>query len=263
MDTASLDLSRELAVAQAAARTAGAYLLERRGAAQPGKVKAARDIQLDVDLGAERIVLDAIQADFPDDQILSEEAGGASHAHGRMWIVDPLDGSFNFQHGYPLFGTIIALQVDQVTAMGAIYLPTTDEMYTAIRGQGAFRNGSALRASATATLDEAIVHVSDFSVGGDPAENHQRLRIMSTLADAVGRVRLNGTAAGDFAWVAGGWSDGLVMYSTHPWDVAAGALLVEEAGGIVTRVRMPDGHDAYVGGNHQLHGDLARLVGGL
>jgi myo-inositol-1(or 4)-monophosphatase len=260
MDTASLDLSRELAVAQQAARTAGAYLLERRGAAQPGKAKAARDIQLDVDLGAERIVLGAIEAEFPDDQILSEEAGGASQAHGRLWIVDPLDGSFNFQHGYPLFGTIIALQVDQATTLGVIYLPTTDEMYTAVRGQGAFRNGSLLRASTTATLSEAIVHVSDFSVTGDPADNHQRLQIMSTLASAVGRVRMGGTAAGDFAWLAGGWTDGLVMYSTHPWDVEAGALLVEEAGGIVTRVRMSDGKDAYVGGNHRMYKDLACLV---
>lgn len=260
MDTTPPDMSRELAVAQQAARTAGAYLLQRLGAAQPGKSKAARDIQLDVDLGAERIVLGAIREAFPDDAILSEEAGGAPEAGGRLWIVDPLDGSFNFQHGYPLFGTIIALQVDQATTVGVIYLPTTDDLYTTVRGQGAFRNGSALRVSATATLSEAIVHASDFSVTGDPADNHQRLQIMSTLASAVGRVRMGGTAAGDFAWLAGGWSDGLVMYSTHPWDVEAGALLVEEAGGIVTRVRMPDGHDAYVGGNHLLHEDLAGLV---
>lgn len=260
MDIASHDMSRELAVAQAAARAAGAYLLQRRGAAQPGKSKAARDIQLDVDLGAEQIVLGAIREAFPNDAILSEEAGGATETGERLWIVDPLDGSFNFQHGYPLFGTIIAMQVDQATTLGVIYLPTTDELYTTVRGQGAFRNGAALRASATPTLSEAIVHISDFSVTGDPADNHQRLQIMSTLASAVGRVRMGGTAAGDFAWLAGGWSDGVVMYSTHPWDVAAGALLVEEAGGIVTRVRLPDGNDAYVGGNRRLHGDLARLV---
>ncbi|HET9110331.1 MAG TPA: inositol monophosphatase family protein [Ktedonobacterales bacterium] len=261
MDIPFLDLTRELAIAQQAVRVAGAYLLQRLGAAQPGKVKAARDIQLDVDLGAERILLEAIQAAFPGDQILSEEAeGSSSHTHGRQWIVDPLDGSFNFQHGYPLFGSIIALQLDQVTAMGVIYLPTSDEMYTAVRGQGAFRNGSPLRISTTSSLSEAIVHVSDFSVSGDPIENQQRVQIMTTLASAVGRVRMGGTAAGDFAWLAAGWADGLVMYSTHPWDVEAGALLVEEAGGIVTRVSMPDGKNAYVGGNRNLHEHFANLV---
>ncbi len=250
----------ELEVAQQAARAAGAYLLQRLGAAQPGKVKAARDIQLDVDLGAERILLEAIQTAFPGDQILSEEAEGSSHTHGRQWIVDPLDGSFNFQHGYPLFGSIIALQLDQVTRMGVIYLPTSDEMYTTVRGQGAFRNGSPLRMSTTSTLSEAIVHVSDFSVSGDPIENQQRVQIMMALAGAVGRVRMGGTAAGDFAWLAVGRADGLIMYSTLPWDVEAGALLVEEAGGIVSRVTMPDGRDAYVGGNRLLHEHVASLV---
>lgn len=250
----------ELEVAQQAARAAGAYLLQRLGVAQPGKVKAARDIQLDVDLGAERILLEAITTEFPDDHILSEEAGGSEYTHGRRWIVDPLDGSFNFQHGYPLFGSIIALQIDQSTTLGVIYLPTSDEMYTAIRGQGAFRNEAPLRASTTSTLSDAIVHVSDFSVTGDPADNQQRLHVMATLANAVGRVRMGGTAAGDFAWLAAGWTDGLVMYSTHPWDVEAGALLVEEAGGIVTRVSMPDGKDAYVGGNPILHEHIARVV---
>ena len=178
----------------------------------------------------------------------------------RLWIVDPLDGSFNFQHGYPLFGTIIALQVDQATTLGVIYLPTTDEMYTTIRGQGAFRNGAALRASATPTLSEAIVHVSDFAVTGDPADNHQRTPD-HVHARQRGGPRAHGRHGGGRLRVArGGWSDGVVMYSTHPWDVAAGALLVEEAGGIVTRVRLPDGNDAYVGGNRRLHGELARLV---
>lgn len=163
MGDTSLDLTMELEVAQQAARAAGAYLLQRLGVAQPGKVKAARDIQLDVDLGAERILLEAITTEFPDDHILSEEAGGSEYTHGRRWIVDPLDGSFNFQHGYPLFGSIIALQIDQSTTLGVIYLPTSDEMYTAIRGQGAFRNEAPLRASTTSTLSDAIVHVSDFA----------------------------------------------------------------------------------------------------
>jgi myo-inositol-1(or 4)-monophosphatase len=260
MDDTPLDLSHELTIAQAAARTAGDYLRQRLGSAQPGKTKAARDIQLDVDLGAERLLLTAIHAAFPDDAILSEEAESAPPAEQRLWIVDPLDGSFNFQHGCPQFGVAIALQVGGATQLGVLYLPIADELYTAVRGQGAFCNGAALHASQTTTLGEALVHVSDFAFSGNPDDNRQRLQVMAALASAVGRVRMIGTAVGDWAWLASGKADDVVMYSTHPWDVEAGALLVEEAGGAVTRVVLPDGHAAYVGGNRLLHGELVRLV---
>jgi len=262
MDNTPLDLSRELTIAQAAARTAGDYLRQRLGSAQPGKTKAARDIQLDVDLGAERLLLTAIREAFPGDAILSEEADSAAPAAQRLWIVDPLDGSFNFQHGSPQFGVAIALQVGGVTQLGVLYLPIADEMYTAVRGQGALCNGARLSVSQTATLGEALVHVSDFAFSGNPDDNRQRVQVMTALASAVGRVRMIGTAVGDWAWLASGKTDGVIMYSLHPWDVAAGALLVEEAGGIVTRVAMPDGHAAYVGENHLLHPRLVALVAG-
>lgn len=260
MENSSLDLSRELAVAQQAARAAGAYLVHHLGAAQAQKAKAARDIQLDVDLGAEAMLLEAIHAAFPDDEILSEEAEQTVQSAQRLWIIDPLDGSFNFQHGYPHFGVAIALQVGGVTSLGVLYMPTTDEMYSSVRGQGALCNGAPLRASQTATLDEALVHVSDFAFSGNPDDNRQRVQVMTALTSAVGRVRMIGTAVDDWAWLASGKSDGVIMYSTHSWDVEAGALLVEEAGGTVTRVTMPDDRAAYVGGNRLLHGALARLV---
>lgn len=261
MDNPALDLSRELEVAQAAARAAGGYLLQRLGSARPGKAKAARDIQLDVDLGAERIVLDALRTAFPGDAILSEEAGASSPA-SRQWIVDPLDGSYNFQHGYPQFGVAIGLQVEGVTSLGVLYLPHGDELYSAIRGQGALRNGAPIHTSSIETLGEALIHVSDFAFTGKPADNAQRVRVMTALASQAGRVRMAGTAVADWAWIADGRADGVIMYSLHPWDVEAGALLVAEAGGVVTRVTMPDGVDAYVGGNAQVQPALARLVAG-
>jgi myo-inositol-1(or 4)-monophosphatase len=260
MESASLDLSRELAVAEAAARVAGDYLLPRLGAAQAGKSKSARDTQLDVDLGAEKLLISAIRAAFSDDAILSEEDESAPPAASRRWIVDPLDGSFNFQHGYPLFGVAIGLQIEGVTSLGVLYIPHGDELYTAIRGQGASRNGQPIHASQTATLDEALVHVSDFTFSGKPEDNAQRVRVMTALASQVGRVRMTGTAVADFAWVASGQADGVVMYSLHPWDVEAGALLVAEAGGAVSRVTMPDGVAAYVGGTARIQPALVRIV---
>ncbi len=260
MESASRDYSRELAVAVEAARAAGAYLRPRCGAAVEQVVKAERDVQLDVDLGAERIVLDAIRTAFPTDAILSEEAGASESAAGRLWIVDPLDGSFNFQHGFPLYGTAIALQVDGETIVGVIYLPDRDELYSAVRGQGACCNGAPMRVSEAATLSEAIIHVADFAKTGNPDDNVQPLREMAALASAAGRVRMVGTAAADWAWPAAGRADGVVMYSLHPWDVDAGALLLTEAGGAVTRVIMRNGVPVFVGSNAHIHDSLVKLV---
>ena len=216
MTTPSHDLSRELAVASQAARAAGAYLAQRLGTAQVQTYKAERDAQLDVDLGAEAILLEMIQRAFPDDAILSEEAGSQRESARRQWIIDPLDGSFNFQHGSPLFGVAIALRLDGVTRLGVLYLPTTDELYTSVQGQGAFRNDAPMHVSDTALLSQAVIHVSDFDWNGNGDGNHQRLQIMSSLASEIGRVRMIGTAAGDFAWLAAGRSDGLIMYSLWP-----------------------------------------------
>ncbi|HEU0026350.1 MAG TPA: inositol monophosphatase family protein [Ktedonobacterales bacterium] len=260
MATTPHDLARELAVAQSAARAAGAYLAQRLGSARVQVYKAARDAQLDVDLGAEALLLDAIRSAFPDDAILSEEADPPGETAQRQWIIDPLDGSFNFQDGSSLFGVAIALRLDGATKLGVIYLPMTDEMYTAIQGQGAFCNGEPLRVSETPQISQALVHVSDFAVTGKPQDNTQRLQVMTSLANEVGRVRMVGTAAGDFGWLASGRADGLIMYSLRSWDIEAGALLVAEAGGTVTRETMPNGKDVYVGGNRHLHRDLVALL---
>lgn len=253
-------LSREATVAQDAARAAGAYLIQRLGVAHGQKSKAAHDTQLDVDLGAEQLVLKALREAFPDDAILSEEADLPPATASRSWIIDPLDGSFNFQHAYPMFGIAIALQLDGSTALGVLYLPIGDEMYVAVKGHGAYCNGAPIHTSATARLGDAIIHVSDFAFTGRPSDNLQRLQVMSAIASTVGRVRMVGTAVADFAWLARGCVDGVIMYSTHPWDVEGGGLLVAEAGGIVTRVRMSNGESAYVGGNASLHQRLAELV---
>lgn len=254
------DLRQELATAQQAARAAGEYLVQKLGDAQVRTYKAARDAQLDVDLGAEAILINAIHAAFPDDAILSEEADVAAQAASRRWIIDPLDGSFNFQHGQSHFGIAIAFQLDGATKVGALYLPRADELYTTIQGQGTFCNDAAIHASQTASLHEAIIYASDFASTGNPDDNRQQLRIMTALAQHAGRIRMIGTAVDDFASLARGRSDGLVMYSLWPWDIEAGKLLVEEAGGIVTRESLPDGKAVYVGGNQHLHQTLVAIV---
>jgi myo-inositol-1(or 4)-monophosphatase len=230
----SLDLA--LATAEAAARETGAFLLSRRGQARVEHPKAARDDLLDVDLEAEAIILRRLRIAFPTYGIDSEEAGSDAEPRGRTWIIDPLDGSANFQHNNPTFGVAIGLVEGAITVLAAIYLPAFDEMYTAIRGRGARRNFQPIYVSATGTLAEAIIHVGDFATSGNDADNQPRVNAVARLANAAYRVRMVGTAATDFAYVASGRADGLVMYRSHPWDINAGRLLVEEAGGRVSAV---------------------------
>jgi myo-inositol-1(or 4)-monophosphatase len=254
----SLDLA--LAAAEAAAREAGAFLLSRRGQARVEHPKAARDDLLDVDLEAEAIILRRLRTAFPTYGIHSEEAGSDAEPRGRTWIIDPLDGSANFQHNNPTFGVAIGLVEGVTTMLAAIYLPAFDEMYTAIHGRGARRNFQPIHVSATGMLAEAIIHVGDFATSGNDAENRPRVSAVARLANAAYRVRMVGTAATDFAYVASGRADGLVMYRSHPWDINAGRLLVEEAGGR-TSTATDEGEVIFnVYTNGHIHAELCNLL---
>ncbi len=246
--TVERDLSRIIQIAEAAARQAGAYLLEKLGSAKVEYQKSLRDDLLDADLEAERLILTKLREESPDMGILSEEAGHEGN-HDHYWIVDPLDGSANFQHGSPLFAVAIALVINRTTRGGIIYLPTRDEMFMAIQGQGAYVNGIRISVSEIATLGEAIVHVGDFAKEGHPKIIQKRLKDVSRLT----RIRMIGTAATDLAYVACGRADLLVNHAKHAWDIEAGKLLVLEAGGKVTTKKYTDGHTLSIYSNRAIH----------
>jgi myo-inositol-1(or 4)-monophosphatase len=196
--------------------------------------KGAIDLVTEVDLACERMCRQVLTDRFPDHDILAEELGadegraGATH----RWVFDPLDGTTNYAHGLPIFCASLALTIDGVAVVAAIYDPTREELFTAERGGGAFLNGVILAPSATRDLVDALL------VTGFPYDVHRRtdemLRLFGAFLGTARAVRRLGSAALDLCYVACGRFDGFWEQYLKPWDVAAGTLIVEEAGGRVT-----------------------------
>lgn len=255
------DVSRILEIAQIAARLAGDYLLQKHGSARVLGQKSARDDLLDADIEAERLILATLQAETPDFGFLSEEAGrrGATGETDSYWIIDPLDGSANFQHGSPLFAVSIAFVAHQTTRAGVIYLPTSHEMFVAAEQQGAYLNDRPIHVSTIKTLAEAIVHVGDFMKADQVEVIPERLHELSMLAMQVRRVRMMGTAATDLAYVACGRADLLINHAHHPWDIEAGKLLLQEAGGKVTVQQCIHDRPLAIYSNSMIHSEVEQL----
>ena len=189
----------------------------------------------EVDLASEVAVLSVLSRRSPQVPVLTEEGGGAAGGHTR-WLVDPLDGTTNFAHGFTAFAVSIALERDGELVAGCIYDPTFDVCYTAARGQGAFRDGEPIRVSRIPELDRAIV------LTGFPYDRRERVDtylapFRAFLLRCQG-IRRCGAAALDFARIATGQADGFWEFGLSPWDMGAGALLVEEAGGSVSDMRL-------------------------
>jgi myo-inositol-1(or 4)-monophosphatase len=197
--------------------------------------KGAIDLVTEVDVEVERMFRDLIAERFPDHQILAEEFGGAKTVpEGPCWVFDPIDGTSNYAHGLPIFCSSLALEIDGVPELAAVYDPNREELFTAERGGGAFLNGRPLRVSRAARMVEAML------VTGFPYDVHARVdEIVGLFAAFVGQaraVRRLGSAAIDLCWVAAGRMDGFWESDLKAWDIAGGALIVEEAGGWVTRM---------------------------
>src|SRR5579885_1420429 len=158
----TVDIPAIVKIAEGAAREAGAYLLQKLGAAKVEHRKSLRDDVLDADLQAEQLIVTRLRKELPHIGMLSEESGQEGE-YDHYWIVDPLDGSANFQHGSPLFAIAIALVLNRVPQASIVYLPAQNEMFTAIQHQGAFLNGKRVHVSSTSTIEQAIIHVGDFS----------------------------------------------------------------------------------------------------
>ncbi len=222
----------ETRAAVQAARAAGRLLLQRFGRVQHVRRKGPKDLVTAADVVAERCIQRMLHRRFPDIGFLGEEGKGAEGPGGR-WIVDPLDGTIGFIAGLPFFGVSIALERHGRIEAGVIFLPRLGELFVAERGRGARLNGRPIRVSRTTSLDDAVVALwHDDTVWRD-----RRLRErIARLALRVRSLRIFG-AAFSLAYVAAGRLDGYWEQSAGPWDVAAGILLVGEAGGRVTNGR--------------------------
>lgn len=252
------DLPSILKAGEAAARAAGVYLCQNLGKAQIKHQKAINDDLLDVDIEAERIILTQLHQETPELDVLSEE-NSTEADYNNYWIVDPLDGSANFQHGSPLFAVAIALVLNHTTTAGIIYLPMQDEMFTAIRGQGAFLNNQVIHASSTDTIEKAIAHLGDLAKGNDEATTRKYTSDILKLATKTYRIRMIGTAATDLAYIACGRADLLVDHAITAWDIEAGKLILTEAGGKAT-TRTLENRTINIYSNGKLHEIAEQLI---
>ncbi len=194
--------------------------------------KGRFDLVTDADENIEAFLIRRIRQEFPEDRILSEETGSHTKIEGRTWTVDPIDGTVNMAKGLPLFGIQCALFDESECVMSAIWLPVFDECYTAVKGEGAYCNGQPLEVRSS-EAERTVVSFGDFSHQrpDDFADEHRMLR---SLSPHVAKIRMFGSAAVDFAAVAGGAVNATVLFTRNQWDLAPGILLAREAGAVIT-----------------------------
>lgn len=215
-----------------AARRAGALQRERLWREHDIAFKGEINLVTEVDRECEELIVGAIRARFPDHDILAEENDYESLRSSHKWIIDPLDGTTNYAHGFPWFGVSIAMEIAGAIQAGVVYHPMMDELFSVVRGEGAFLNGERLQVSRRAPLKNCLLATGfPYDRRWDNENNFANFEKFQMSARAVRRA---GAAALDLAYVAAGRLDGYWECKLKPWDVAAGMLLVTEAGGRVT-----------------------------
>jgi myo-inositol-1(or 4)-monophosphatase len=221
------------AVAAEAALRAGAIQKAKYGQVLEIRHKGEIDLQTEVDRACEDAILETIRAHFPDHDIITEETDLTRRGSRFLWFVDPLDGTTNFAHGYPFFCSSIALTIDGEVVAGAVYDPIKEELFTGERGGGAHLNGKRLQVSASSTLINSLL------LTGFPYDLREdlafTLRLFNRLMGHARAIRRDGAAALDLAYVAAGRADAFWEERLHTWDVLAGLLFIEEAGGKTSR----------------------------
>ena len=252
----------QLNIAVKAARRAGSIInrasqdIERLTITKKGPA----DFVTEVDRQVEQTIIDILHEAYPDHAFLGEE-GGAVGESEFQWIIDPIDGTTNFLHGFPMYCTSIALAHKGIVTQAVIYDPVRNDLFTATRGSGAFLNDRRMRVSHETRLDDALIG-SGFPYSS--MEHQERyLRMLAEVMRKTAGIRRPGSAALDLAYVAAGRYDGFWEMGLKPWDMAAGTLLIQEAGGLVSDL---DGNNQFlqtghvVAGNPKIFGQLLPMV---
>jgi myo-inositol-1(or 4)-monophosphatase len=265
VDTPPLDPDALRRLASTAARAGGRTLLAWRDKFTT-REKGPADLVTDADIAAQRAVREVLLTARPDDAFVGEESprGTAEDRRGRLcWIVDPLDGTTNYVHGFPMFATSVGAVFDGQLIAGAIYDPLRDEMFSAATGLGALLGDEPIRVTDATDLGESLVAVS-LPPRVDPESPD--LRAFVAVVEASRAVRRTGSAALNLAYVAAGRLDAHWAFSIHPWDAAAGVLICQEAGAVVTNAkgRPFDVWEAnyLVAATAALHRDVLQRLGG-
>ncbi len=252
-------------VAQAIARQAGEFLQENRFATKQVSVKTDMvDLVTNVDKATDRLITEQLRTHFPTHTIIAEESAQSGPQSPYCWYIDPLDGTTNFAHTYPHFAVSLALTHESTAIVGVVHDPVRNEIFSAQRGGGAQLNGNPIRVSTASQLDQSLL------LTGFPYDRRSYsafyLRYYEAFMLRTHGVRRSGSAALDLCYVACGRADAFWEWRLHPWDIAAGSLIVEEAGG---RTSDFSGHtfdlhgEQTLASNGHLHGAMLDVLGQL
>jgi myo-inositol-1(or 4)-monophosphatase len=253
-------MTSELEVAFRAARRAGEVLRAGFGTEHSITYKGEVDLLTEIDEQAERVIREELLGTFPTYGMLAEEGGELAAEEGARWIVDPLDGTTNYAHQLPIFCVSIALERSHEVVLGVVHDPMREETFVAERGRGATLNGEPIKVSDTEEMIRALI-VTGFPY--DRAEMPEALELFGRFAATTQGMRRLGSAALDLCYVAAGKLDGYYERGIWPWDLAAGSVIVEEAGGKLTNYRgdVLDLHGReIVASNGRLHPSIMRLM---
>jgi myo-inositol-1(or 4)-monophosphatase len=244
-------------VAIQAAKEAGEFLLDNFGKIKYIKEKGHRQLVTELDLEAEKIIKDLIIKNFPQENIISEENPVKKNSE-FSWIIDPLDGTHNYIHNVDIFGVSVAVAYRKKVVLGVIYMPPEDELYLAIKGKGAFKNGKRIFVSdrdiqrATLIFDSSIHY-----------QKERMLRDLKVLSEAVFNIRMFGSTVRSLSYIAEGKIEAEIEYNDKIWDFASGLLLVEEAGGKVSDLKgrpWDINCQGYIASNKKIHKKLLKLI---
>lgn len=239
-----MSISKRLESAIEFARRAGKIQLESFGSSHEVKHKGKIDIVTEVDKACEDMIFSEIRKLFPEDDVLAEEGSSRTTGAEYRWIVDPLDGTVNYAHGFPFFSVSIAIEKKGELVAGVIFDPSRNELFSAETGKGMNLNGKLVKVSKVEALDHAMV-ATGFAYNVHEEERYTNIDHFGNFVKRAQAVRRPGSAAIDLAWISCGRIDGFWELYLKPWDMAAGVVIIREAGGRVTD---------FVGGKYTLAG---------
>ena len=253
-----MDIEKRKRIAIKACKEAGRILLNNFGKTIKIRSKGDRDLVTDIDKKAEEIIIKLIKKNFPKDDILSEESHYLSSGAEFKWIIDPIDGTHNYVHNIEIFGTSVALEFEGKIVVGVIYMPWTDELYTARKGKGAYCNGNRITVSRRKIKEATIVYDSSIRYN-----KRQMLKGLNRLVDRIFNVRMFGSSVRSLTYLAEGKVDAEIEFNDKVWDFAAGLLLVEEAGGKATDFKGKSWDvnvKGYIASNGIIHKKILKMV---
>lgn len=254
---------KEIKTAVTAAKKAGALLMKMSKGKLSVKFKNPIDLVTEADQASEALIISAIRKAFPKDDIMTEESQDQRTASIRRWIIDPLDGTTNYAHGFPMWCVSIAFEEKGVVRAGTVYNPNLSEWFTAVKGRGAFLNGRRIKVSVEKNLIKSLLATGfPYDVHTSPENNLENFQKFIKQAQAV---RRPGSAAIDMAYLACGRFDGFWELKLKPWDAAAASLMITEAGGRITNFN-GEKYSIYfpecLASNGNIHGQMLKVLKG-